>query len=256
MENNIKFSILSYYPNFLNNENINVGILFHNLLDNNIKFIITKNWNRVKVFDDEININFTKDFLQGIADELKSTLFNDNSNFSIKEFTRFYVNQFRFNQIVESKDDDFDNFVNRTYKYFLRQDFEIKDRLCINEQIKYIKQLMRSENIKYSTKKILGSFNENISFDYMVSNYGFKNFTFANKDISRQITTAKAWAYTADKAKDVKAIFTYDQDIEDSKDFEIVMSILKENAYKVLPKEILFEFIQKISSEKCDQRDK
>ncbi len=248
MKNNIQFSVLSYYPNFLNNENINLGILFHNLLNNEIKFIITKNWNRVTVFDDEIDIDFTKTFLKGIEKECEGNIFNNNETFSLKEYIKFYVNQFRFNQIIEASDPNFEKFIINTSKYYLRHDYEKKERLKISDEIKYIKQLMKSKEIKYSTKLVLGGFNENISFDYTVKNYGFKNFIFENKNINRQIMTAKAWSHTAYNAKDMKVIFSYDIEKQNSKEFDIIMNILNENAYKVLPKEEVFSFIQSISS--------
>lgn len=250
MKNNIQFSVLSYYPNFLNNENINLGILFHNLINNTRKFIITKNWKRISVFDDEIDLDFAKDFLKGIKEECEDSLWNSNDNFSLKEYTKYYINQYRFNKIIESNDNDFDQFVIRTSKYYLRHDYEKKDRLKIKEEIKFIKQLMNSENVQYSTKQVIGGFDESISFDFTVKNYGFKHFVFENKNINRQIMTAKAWSYTASKFKDMRTVFTYDIEKKDSKEFNIIMKILRENAYKVLSKDELFNFIKEISSER------
>lgn len=250
MKNNIQFSVLSYYPNFLNNENINIGILFHNIADDEIKFIITKNWKRVTVFDDEIDLEFTKDVLLGIKEECEDKLLQNGGKFSLCEYVKFYINQYKFTQIIESSDENFNDFIIKTSKYYLRHDYEQKERLNTDDEIHYIKQLMRSEKIKYSTKKVIGGLEEQISFDYTVNNYGFKNFIFENKNITRQIMVAKAWSYTASKIKDTKVVFTYDTEKANSKEFNIIMMILKENAYEVLPSENLFEFIQNISSNK------
>lgn len=246
MKNNIKFSVLSYYPNFLNNENINLGILFHNIETCKVEFIITKNWKRVISFDDEIDLEFTKAFLQGIKLECENSLFDMKEDFSLKEYIKFYINQFKFNKIIESTSKNFNEFIIKTTKYYLRHDYDKKDRLSFNSEIKFIKQLMKSEDIEFSTEQVIGGFNELVSFDYIVRNYGFKNFIFENKNINRQIMSAKAWSCTANKFKDIKFVFTYDIAREDSKEFDIIMNILKENAYKVLPKSELFNFIQSI----------
>ncbi len=119
MKNNIQFSVLSYYPNFLNNENINLGILFHNIENDEIKFIMTKNWKRVTAFDDEIDLEFTKDVLLGIKEECEDKLFHKGKKFVLKDYVKFFINQYKFNQIIESKDDDFDEFIIKTSKYYL-----------------------------------------------------------------------------------------------------------------------------------------
>lgn len=250
MKNKIQFSVLSYYPNFLNNENINLGILFHNITLDERKFIITKNWKRVTAFDDEIDLEFTKDVLLGIKEECEDKLFQNGNKFSLYEYVKFYINQYKFNQIIEACDENFNDFVITTSKYYLRHDYESKERLNVEDQIHYIKQLMKCEKIKYSTKKVIGGLEEQISFDYTVNNYGFKNFIFENKNINRQIMVAKAWAYTASKIKGTKIVFTYDIEKENSKEFNIIMKILKEKAFAVLPSENLFEFIQQIPNKK------
>ena len=48
----VRFSVLSYYPTFLTNENINIGLLF-SIEDTNQGFFHSiKNWERAKAFDD------------------------------------------------------------------------------------------------------------------------------------------------------------------------------------------------------------
>ena len=84
----VRFSVLSYYPTFLTNENINIGILFFIEDTDQAYFDSIKKWERAKAFDDELDIDFMKDYLKGITDEVENHLFNYHSKFDIEGFVK------------------------------------------------------------------------------------------------------------------------------------------------------------------------
>ena len=118
----VKFSVLSYYPSFLTNENINIGILFELPEENETFFYHTKKWNRVASFDDEIDINFLKDYLKGIAKEVSTNIINYQKKFNIEEYIKYYVNEFKFSKIQIIDAEDPYDFIEQTKKVYLRFD--------------------------------------------------------------------------------------------------------------------------------------
>ena len=111
----LKFSILSYHPSFLTNESINIGILFHCLDSKLTKFFKIKDLKKIEVFDDELDIDFTKFLFNGIENGIKPNLFTK-EEFNFNNFIRFYVNEFKFSKIhtVELMKEELDDFIEKT----------------------------------------------------------------------------------------------------------------------------------------------
>lgn len=251
--NKIIFSELSYYPSAVTNENMVVGMLFYNCDTSERTFKIMKNWSRLQNFDDELDIEFMKSYLKGIKYEYESNLSNYEDVIDVKEFIKFYVNELRFADIKNAFPQDAAGFIEETTKVYMRRDFAPEERLNSDAEVRYIKSFMRDHDIKYRTSAVSGGFDETVHYDYVIGDYGFKCFTFENKKISRLITTAKAWFCTALKSKQ-KTIFIYDKDINESKDFKVVMDILSEHAESVLNTEEAINFILKLKSDSRDQQ--
>lgn len=250
----IQFSVLSYYPSIITNENVNVGILFHNLTTDERLFHIMKNWNRLETFDDELDLDFMKKYLQGIKKECENNILQYNDEFSLQDYIRFYVNELRFCPIKEVDVENAEDFIVMTAKVHMRLDYEKKERLSKDREVKYIKMLMHSNQIRYSVKPVIGGFHESVQYDYIVGDYGFKNFSFEDKKISKQIMNAKGWALTAQAMKDkYKTIFVYDVEKEDSADYRIIMNILGEYAYQVMSNAKVFDFVLKVQQQEIDQ---
>lgn len=240
----VQFAPLNYYPSFISDECITVGVLFHNLDTNERQFEITTNWERVASFDDELNIDFMKDYLLGIREEVSNDLINRNELFKMKEFTRFYVNEYKFSSIQSYLTDNKEEFIERTKKVFLKFDYNKRERLNENEEKKYIRQLLKSNEIEYSCKKIPGYYDDSIKYDYIIDNYGIKLFTFEGKSLSHVISSVKIWAFNAFTLKDrINSVFIYDVERTDSEYYDTIMSILKDHAYKVLSLQEGFDFI-------------
>lgn len=237
----VLFSVLKY--KLITNESINIGILFHNLdTDQRILETISK-WSRLKSFDDEINIRYFKIMIDGIKEEIHSTLFNDVVEFDIKDYTRRFYNEMRFSEIYEDETNNFDEFVEYSKKNFLRYDYEKKDRPSREQQISYMKRLMKANEIEYTVRNPVGSYSETINYDYIVGEYAFKFFSFENKNLDNLIHTAKAWAYTAEEMKNkYKTIFVYDVDVNDKK-FKMIIDILSRSAYKLIKFDETLDFV-------------
>lgn len=239
----ILFSVLKY--KLITDESINIGVLFHNLdTDQRVLETISK-WGRLKSFDDEINMQLFKIILEGMKEEIQSNLLNNSIEFDIKSYTKYFCNEMRFSEIYEDETDDFHGFIQYSKKNFLRYDYEKKDRPNKEEQISYMKKLMKSNEVNYIVKNPLGKHSETIKYDYIVGEYAFKFFSFENKNLESLVHTAKAWAYTAEEMKDkYKAIFVYDVDVDSDK-FSMIIDILSKSAYKLIKFDEALDFILK-----------
>ena len=237
----ILFSVLRY--KLMTNENINIGIIFHNLDTDERKLETITKWSRLKNFDDEISIKFFKIMLQGMKEEIQNTLFNDLPEFDIKDYTKKFCNEMRFSPIYEDKADDLGEFIELCKKNFLRYDFDKKDRPNRDQQVGYMKRLMKANEVLYSVKSPKGSYDENIYFDYIIGEYAFKFFSFENKKLDNLIHIAKAWAYSASEIGTVyKTIFVYDIEVNDKK-FDIIIKILESNAHRTIKYDDTLDFI-------------
>lgn len=237
----VLFSVLKY--KLVTNESINIGILFHNLDTDERRLEVISRWSRLKNFDDEININLFKILLRGIKDEVNDSLFKGTLHFNIFEYTKKFRNEMRFSKIYEEHTDDFDSFVEFNKKIFLRYDYDKKDRPKKEQQIKYMKTLMKSNEISYSVKKIIGEHKESIQYDYIIDKFAFKFFEFENKKLDSLVSSAKAWAYTANELSDLyNTIFVYDVDVDDGK-FNIIIDILKKSAYDIIKYDDTIEYM-------------
>ena len=228
----ILFSVLRYQ--LITDEFMNIGILFHNLDTDERRLETINRWKRLKGFDDELDIKLLKILIDGIKEEIQNTLFNNKVVFDIYEYHRRYINELRFTEVYEAETKDFNKYIEFAKKNFLRYDYEKKERPNKDQQIKYMKELMKSNSIKYDSKSIKGEHSENINFDYIIDNYAFKIFSFEDKQLNNVVQSAKAWAFTAEEMKDnYRTIFLYDKDLENEK-FKIIIDILSKSAYKVL----------------------
>ncbi len=232
---NVSFSILSYYPSFMTNENINIGILFYVEENKQVNFCPIRKWDRAKAFDDELDIDFMKDYLKGIADEVENHLFNYHSGFDFEGFIKFYVNEYKFSSIQTIQTENTETFIDNTKKIYLKFDFEKKDRLNKQQEHQYINNLLKASDIQYTKKKIKGGYNENIKYDYIIGEYAVKLFTFEGKNLAYLISSAKTWAYNAAEMEDqYKTIFIYDKEMKDLEYFDSIINILSQNAFRVL----------------------
>ena len=237
----VLFSVLKY--KLITNESMNIGILFHNLDTDERRFETMTKWSRLKNFDDEINIVFFKILLNGMKEEIQNSLLNNRVHFDISSYTKRFCNEMRFSKIYEDYTHDFNEFIEFNKKNFLRYDYDKKDRPDREQQVKYMKRLMKSNEIIYSVKKPSGVYQESIKYDYIIGDYAFKFFAFENKRLDNLVYTAKAWAYTAEEMASVyKTIFVYDVDVNDKRFYSII-NILRKSAHKVIKYDDTLDYI-------------
>ncbi len=242
----VMFSRLCYFPSFLSTDCIEIAILFQQAEKDIRRFEITSNWQRLKSFDDELDIDYFKLILNGIKAEVSNeSLFNYKRDFDICKYIKSFANELKFTNITTVETDDFDALVEETRKMYLRYDYDKKERPSLEHQAAFMKRILRDNKIKFCSSKIIGNYRENIKYDCIVENYAFKFFSFENKKVTKVVASAKTWAYNAKEMEATyKTIFVYDTDVEDEL-FEYVLLILKENAYGVMRIHEAMDFILK-----------
>lgn len=226
----IEYAALKYYNNVISEECLYIGMLFHNLTTGAREFRHISNFRRFQSFDDEADINFVKLYLEGIKHQVEESLFNYNKPFSIADFSKIYVNEFRFSDAKVMEVAENEDYVGDLTKMYLKFDFNKRERLSISEEKKYIRKILAAKNVEFSTPKILGTYNENISFDYIIGDIAIKLFSFKEKDTTKLLPSAKQWAFSAGELKErYQIVFLYDE-ADDSQQLKIIMQILKKHA--------------------------
>jgi len=180
----VEYSALKYYNSIISEECLYIGMLYNNVTTGQRNFRYISNFNRFKSFDDKANINFIKTYLKGIKTQVENDVFNY-SSFDINEFTKIFVNEFRFTNIMKMEVDENEDYVENLTKLYLKFDFNKKNRLSDKTEKQYIKQILSSKCINFSSPKIKGEYNEEVLFDYIIDNIAIKLFSFKNKNLKK-----------------------------------------------------------------------
>lgn len=226
----VEYAALKYYNNVISDECLYMGMLFHNLTTGKRDFRYISNFKRFQAFDDEADVDFVKLYLAGIKQQVEQNLSNHQFDFSVSDFTKIYVNEFRFSDVTTMEVDETENYVENLTKMYLKFDFSKEKRLSNSEEKKYIRKILSSSNVAFSTPRVSGTYEENVNFDYIIEDVAIKLFSFKEKNAAKLIPSAKQWAFSAEELKDrYKIVFLYD-DESDSPQLRIVMKILKKHA--------------------------
>ncbi|EHD1578825.1 DUF3037 domain-containing protein [Listeria monocytogenes] len=166
----VEYSILKYTPDLYTGEVINIGVAYHNLETDQRDFEKIKNFSRLWTFDDELDTEFTSFSIEGFAEDWKSgSLFNEYS--SLKEYTRFFVNEFYFSKIKTEEVEDYKEFILLSSKYFLRKSLPKKERLSRKQRIDFLEAFLRENSYNFNKKKkIAGIYDDSFTFDYVLEN--------------------------------------------------------------------------------------
>ncbi len=227
----VEYAALKYYNNIISEECLYVGMLFHNLTTGTRDFRYISNFNRFESFDDGADVNFVKLYLNGIKQQVEKNIFNYNKAFKISDFTKIYVNEFRFSDVRTIEVEEDDNYVEILTKMYLKFDFNKNKRLSISEEKKYIRKILSSSNVSSYSPKIFGEYEETVTFDYILNNVAIKIFSFKEKDPLRLLPSAKQWSFSAGELKDrYTIVFLYDEICNNSSNLKIITNILKKHA--------------------------
>lgn len=226
----VEYAALKYYNNVISEECLYIGMVFHNLSTGKRDFKYISNFKRFQSFDDEADVDFVKAFLEGIKQQVEESILNYNKQFSIRDFAKVYVNEFKFSSstIIEVAEDE--DYIDSLTKMYLKFDFTKSKRLSHTEERKYIRRILSSSNAEFLPTKISGIYDENVTFDYIIGGVAIKLFSFKEKEAAKLIPSAKQWAFSAGELKGrYKVVFLYDDD-NNSPQLKIVLRILKEHA--------------------------
>ena len=241
----IEYAALNYFHSPISDECLCVGVLFHNVTNGQRDFKYISNFQRFHAFDDEADVDFVKLYLRGIKDEVETSVFNFDKEFDLTSYVRVYANEFRFSPVRTLSVDENENYVEDLSKLYLKYDLSKARRLNSNEEKKLIRRVFESNNLKYTTQKIDGPYNDEISFDFQVGNVCIKMFSFKGKNLKRVVGSARQWSFVADELGVQKEVlFIYDSDYEDMNNLNIIIKILSKNA-KVLKLDDGMDYILK-----------
>ncbi|MGL4521802.1 MAG: hypothetical protein ACRCWQ_04570 [Bacilli bacterium] len=144
-------------------ENIYVAVAFHAPETNERKFICMDNLSRLFVFDDELNRQYTKEFIKGIKHDWLENEAYENLN----EYTRYFVNEYYFGRVTTTNAEDFSSTCVEIAKILLHNGNQPENRLSKQERKEKIQTYIPIEEIKLD-HKIKGKYNDDMQFNYTI----------------------------------------------------------------------------------------
>ena len=227
----IEYAALNYYHSPISDECLCLGVLFHNLTTGKRDFKYISNFQRFHSFDDEADVDFVRLYLRGIKEEVETTLFNYADDFSVENYTRVFDNEFRFSSVRSLAVAEDEDYVKNFTSIYLKYDLARSQRLNSNEEKKLIRRVLESNNLEYNTQKVIGSYEDEIQFDYQVGDICIKLFSFKGKNLNRLLGSARQWSFIADEVSTKKTVvFIYDSDHENDKMLYTIIRILSKHA--------------------------
>lgn len=227
----IEYAALNYYHSPISDECLCLGVLFHNLTTGKRDFKYISNFQRFHSFDDEADVDFVRLYLRGIKEEVETTLFNYADDFSVEIYTRVFANEFRFSSVRSLAVAEDEDYVKNFTSIYLKYDLARSQRLNSNEEKKLIRRVLESNNLEYNTQKVIGSYEDEIQFDYQVGDICIKLFSFKGKNLNRLLGSARQWSFIADEVSTKKTVvFIYDSDHENDKMLYTIIRILSKHA--------------------------
>lgn len=222
-DSTLQYAVLKYAPSLVSGESINLGILVASESEPLVDFIATKKFARVKEFDDSLDIEMLKIFLQGIKGEVETTLENYNQLFDISNYTQYYCNEYHFSRTIELPYKQFDSALKELKRIYLPQDFPKNQRTSHKEELQFMAKILETNHVDFRRNvKELGSYSDQITYDFRVENYGIKLFWLKGKELNRLMTSVKAWAWNCQNSpQGIKTVIIYNYDIEESHSTEM-----------------------------------
>lgn len=244
----VKYASLNYYPDIYLLSNMVVGVFSQIISDtsiqeNKVEFI--SKMSKLHHFDDELDMNFTKVFLEGVKDQFKNS-YND-----LNDFKRVFVNNFKFSNVKEAQFKSYKEaqlFVNKTEKYILHIGLSKDKRLKSKERKEYIyNHILKkydNQHVK-KNKKIESKIIENDSMrvDYLIHS------NISNEDVGYKLinhtnnSTFNSKPYILySLINGTKIVLVVEDDmLKDKKTIEKIIEQSKASNVKVLTeKELIF----------------
>lgn len=166
----VQYASLNYYPDIRLISNIAVGVIFQ--VDNNEGYYdnrlnIMQRKSKLFNFDEELDPSFIKIFLAGIKDNFEKF------NGKIENFTRFYVNNFKFTSIQSRSFESLseaNQFITDTTRYILHPSQELENKMSEAEKNEYISNYLTNtfDKVKKSFVFKGDKTYDKITVDFMV----------------------------------------------------------------------------------------
>lgn len=224
-----KYAIIKYIPDIDRDEKINVGIVFHVPSKEFLETKIIKNFNRIKHFDDELDLQYLEIYLKAIKEEFTYSLkfiereISINNENLLEDLSINYVNQF----IFDIHSINIDNSIRKTfedlYKFMLHYDLEKSQRMNENQKKNFIQKILKSNSIDYEILKrnnnLIGRYNENIYADFKINDYYIKILEFNERNYKNYMDKIKMWAFNSMelKKKSINLIFVVDDNMKNER---------------------------------------
>jgi len=192
----MKYSVLRYFPSKIAGEAINLGIIFVSENEEERAFAHIQKWNRLKSFDDEVNISLVKLLIEQMKEDVEGTLLNQGKVFSLEKYIRNYVNEFSFSQIERIPYESFYETKEQIQKLYLKFDYDKKSRLNKDEEKAIIEDVIRGSGLSFRRRvTVTDELTDALVYDYMIGDYGIKFLNFDNKNLSRMMQAVRSWAW-------------------------------------------------------------
>ena len=242
----VQFSVLCNYPSIVSRDCITLGILFYNITESVCIFKKIQNWKRVASFNDELDIEIVKLQLESIEEEIND--FAKEKDFDLKKYTKFYVNQLKFTEVFTADIEiDFHDFVEQCTRQYMPMDLAKDKRPREKEQRDFIKNVLKTSNKNYRNGNIVGNFNDNIRFDFIIKDYAFKYFMLKNKEEQDVLRSIKRWVYDAYQLKNkYKVIFVTDINLKSNNKYKNIYNMLSKEGEKVIDFQDILTFAHMI----------
>lgn len=243
----VEYSIMVHYPSLVSKDCITIALLFYNKTAKESKLVTIKNWNRVRSFNDDLDIDLIKLQLEGIDEEIHTIC--KAPDFNLNKYIKFYQNALKFLDVTKVYVDNFDMFISECSRQYLILDYKQSERPSKNEQLEFIRSYLKNESIDSRKKVISGYFDEGVTFDFIIGEYAFKLFRFKGRNENNLLSTVKHWSYNAIKLRNkYKIIFIIDLDTTESQ-YPTLIRILKEDCHKLITFNEVLSFINSIEKE-------
>ena len=105
----VEYATLNYYKDVLSEEYLPVGVIFHDLSTGKREFRYISDFKYFQIFDEEADVDFVKQYLAGVKQQVEGDV--KKNNFSIKDFSKMYVNTFLFSDCVRAEVDEKKDYI-------------------------------------------------------------------------------------------------------------------------------------------------
>lgn len=235
----VEYSVLRYCPSAISGESINLGVVLFCPENNSATFehIASSAYSRLHSFDDELDINIVKNVLSLIKediDDVNKLFYNDIQKFDLKQYIRYFKNEFHFANLITMEYNSFDEAVEEIKNIHLRLYLPKLNRPCKVDPNNFIEKIIKNNNIKYSKNKVKAdNYNLNVKYDFLLNNNstGIKLFNINKDNIKNIDNSLKAWAWNQNNTDLHNIIIIYninpDLKIEDKKLKNIINFLTK-----------------------------